>query len=94
MQEEKKRGKRLFGGLMSTLSQTSNTSQQQKRRQEIERRQQDRIQKQRAEDDEKRAEKLEKLRLVRMAEQITFDEEVVWEEILHVPWGWMVLIRE
>ncbi|KAH6610417.1 hypothetical protein Trco_000437 [Trichoderma cornu-damae] len=77
MQEEKKRGKRLFGGLMSTLSQTSNTSQQQKRRQEIERRQQDRIQKQRAEDDRKRAEKLEKLRLVRMAEQIVFDEEVM-----------------
>ncbi|KAK4070188.1 uncharacterized protein Triagg1_6609 [Trichoderma aggressivum f. europaeum] len=77
IQEEKKRGKRLFGGLMSTLSQTSNTSQQQKRRQEIERRQQDRMQKQRAEDDQKRAEKLEKLHLVRMAEQIVFDEEVM-----------------
>ncbi|KAL6827007.1 pinin/SDK/memA/ protein conserved region domain-containing protein [Trichoderma sp. SZMC 28015] len=77
MQEEKKRGKRLFGGLMSTLSQTSNTSQQQKRRLEIERRQQDRIQKQKAEDDQKRAEKLEKLHLVRMAEQIVFDEEVM-----------------
>ncbi|KAL7963494.1 pinin/SDK/memA/ protein conserved region domain-containing protein [Trichoderma compactum] len=77
MQEEKKRGKRLFGGLMSTLSQTSNTSQQQKRRQEIERRQQDRMQKQKAEDDQKRAEKLEKLHLVRMAEQIVFDEEVM-----------------
>ncbi|KAL6698816.1 pinin/SDK/memA/ protein conserved region domain-containing protein [Trichoderma pleuroticola] len=77
IQEEKKRGKRLFGGLMSTLSQTSNTSQQQKRRQEIERRQQDRMQKQKAEDDQKRAEKLEKLHLVRMAEQIVFDEEVM-----------------
>ncbi|KAL7798473.1 pinin/SDK/memA/ protein conserved region domain-containing protein [Trichoderma ceciliae] len=77
MQEEKKRGKRLFGGLMSTLSQTSNTSQQQKRRQEIERRQHDRIQKQKAEDDQKRAEKLEKLHQVRMAEQIVFDEEVM-----------------
>ncbi|KAK4067755.1 hypothetical protein Trihar35433_6315 [Trichoderma harzianum] len=77
IQEEKKRGKRLFGGLMSTLSQTSNTSQQQKRRLEIERRQQDRIQKQKAEDDQKRAEKLEKLHLVRMAEQIVFDEEVM-----------------
>ncbi|KAL7937591.1 pinin/SDK/memA/ protein conserved region domain-containing protein [Trichoderma chlorosporum] len=77
MQEEKKRGKRLFGGLMSTLSQTSNTSQQQKRRQEIERRQQDRMQKQKAEDDQKRAEKLEKLHLIRMAEQIVFDEEVM-----------------
>ncbi|KAJ3532907.1 hypothetical protein NM208_g8223 [Fusarium decemcellulare] len=44
-QEEKKRGKRLFGGLLSTLSQTTGSTQQ-KRRLEIERRQQDRLQKQ------------------------------------------------
>ncbi|KAH0494133.1 hypothetical protein TgHK011_000765 [Trichoderma gracile] len=77
MQEEKRRGKRLFGGLMSTLSQTSNTSQQQKRRQEIERRQQDRMQKQKAEDDQRRTERLEKLRAVRMADQIVFEEQVM-----------------
>ncbi|KAL6867905.1 pinin/SDK/memA/ protein conserved region domain-containing protein [Trichoderma novae-zelandiae] len=77
IQEEKRRGKRLFGGLMSTLSQTSNTSQQQKRRQEIERRQQDRMQKQKTEDDQRRTERLEKLRAVRMADQIVFEEEVM-----------------
>ncbi|KAL7923919.1 pinin/SDK/memA/ protein conserved region domain-containing protein [Trichoderma austrokoningii] len=77
MQEEKKRGKRLFGGLMSTLNQTSNTSQQQKRRLEIERRQQERMQKQRDEEDQKRSEKLEKLHQTRMAEQIVFEEEVM-----------------
>ncbi|KAL6891305.1 pinin/SDK/memA/ protein conserved region domain-containing protein [Trichoderma longibrachiatum] len=77
MQEEKRRGKRLFGGLMSTLSQTSNTSQQQKRRQEIERRQQDRMQKQMAEDDQRRSERLEKLRASRMADQIVFEEQVM-----------------
>ncbi|KAG5922326.1 hypothetical protein E4U61_005434 [Claviceps capensis] len=76
IQEEKKRGKRLFGGLLSTLSQTSTTSQH-KRRQEIERRQQERIQKQREQDDQKRAEKLSKVREARLVEQIDFQEQVM-----------------
>lgn len=75
-QEEKKRGKRLFGGLLSTLSQTS-TNSQHKRRQEIERRQHERIQKQRDEEDQKKAESLSRLREVRMAGQIGFEEQVV-----------------
>lgn len=79
---------------MSTLSQTSNTSQQQKRRQEIERRQQDRMQKQKAEDDQRRAERLEKLRAVRMADQIVFEEQVVRRYEMRCSMGKsMMLIR-
>ncbi|KAG6003666.1 hypothetical protein E4U21_001827 [Claviceps maximensis] len=76
IQEEKKRGKRLFGGLLSTLSQTS-TNSQHKRRQEIERRQQERLQKQREQDDQKRAERLSKIREARLVEQVDFQEEAM-----------------
>ncbi|KAF5533341.1 peroxin 26 [Fusarium napiforme] len=75
-QEEKRRGKRLFGGLLSTLSQTSG-SVQQKRRLEIERRQQDRLQKQNIEEDRLREEKLLRLTEIRRGQQLTFDEEVI-----------------
>lgn len=74
--EEKQRGKRLFGGLLNTLSQTSK-SPQQRRQQEIERRQQERMQKQSAQDDQKDKEKLAQLREIRLARQIEFDEKVV-----------------
>ena len=74
--EEKKRGKRLFGGLLNTLSQTTGKSQQ-KKRLEIERRQQDRAHQQKVEDDKRRAEKLAKLDEIRRTEQIRLDEEVV-----------------
>ncbi|QGI62313.1 hypothetical protein CEK26_006277 [Fusarium fujikuroi] len=79
-QEEKRRGKRLFGGLLSTLSQTSG-SVQQKRRLEIERRQQDRLQKQNIEEDRLREEKRLRLTEIRRGEQLTFDEEVYY-----LPW--------
>lgn len=75
-QEEKKRGKRLFGGLLSTLSQTTSNSQQ-KRRQEVEKKQQERAAKQRTEDDKRRSERLAKLDKTRKVEQIRFDEQVV-----------------
>ncbi|KAH8909827.1 hypothetical protein BR93DRAFT_924833 [Coniochaeta sp. PMI_546] len=75
-EQEKKRGQRLFGGLLSTLSQKPANSQQ-KKRQEIERRQQERAQQQRAEDDKRRVEKLAKLNHVRKIEQIKFDEQVM-----------------
>jgi hypothetical protein len=74
--EERKRGQRLFGGLLSTLSQTT-TSSQQKKRQEIERRQQDKVIKQRADDDRKHAEKLARITDIRRQEQIKYDEKVV-----------------
>ncbi|KAK2064137.1 hypothetical protein LY76DRAFT_587693 [Colletotrichum caudatum] len=71
--EEKKRGKRLFGGLLSTLSQTNSGSQHKKRR-EIEQRQHERAQKQRAEDEKRRIEKLARITEARWQEQIKFDE--------------------
>lgn len=74
--EEKKRGKRLFGGLMNTLSQTT-TNSQQRRRQEIERRQQEKATQQRAADTKHREVKLGKIREVRQREQIKFEEQVV-----------------
>lgn len=74
--EEKKRGQRLFGGLLSTLSQTTSNSQQ-KRRLEIERRQQEKAHQQKREDDKRRADKLSKLNTVRKVEQVKFDEQVM-----------------
>ncbi|KZL77079.1 nuclear protein, partial [Colletotrichum tofieldiae] len=74
--EEKKRGKRLFGGLLSTLSQT-NTGSQHKKRREIEQRQHERAQKQRAEDEKRRTEKLARITEARLQEQIKFDEKAM-----------------
>ncbi|KAJ0107597.1 hypothetical protein J7T55_007787 [Diaporthe amygdali] len=75
-QEEKKRGRRLFGGLLSTLSQTTANSQQ-KRRLEIEKKQQEKAVKQKTEDDKRRTEKLARLDKVRRIEQVRFDEQVM-----------------
>lgn len=74
--EEKRRGQRLFGGLVSALSRPPSSSQQQKRL-EIERRQQERAQQRRADDEKRRAEKLEKLERVRKIEQVKLDEQAV-----------------
>ncbi|KUJ19276.1 uncharacterized protein LY89DRAFT_683182 [Mollisia scopiformis] len=76
VQEEKKRGQRLFGGLLSTLSQSTPNGQH-KRRLEIEKRQQERAKQQKAEDDVRRAEKLAKLKAIRKVEQVKFDEETM-----------------
>lgn len=76
MQEEKKRGQRLFGGLLSTLSQSTPNGQQ-KRRQEVEKRQQERAKQQKADDETRRKEKLAQLKTVREAEQIKYDEATV-----------------
>ncbi|EQL03233.1 hypothetical protein G6O67_006925 [Ophiocordyceps sinensis] len=75
-QEEKMRGKRLFGGLMNTLNQGAGNSQQ-RRRQEIERRQLKKMQQQTVEDDLKQAEKRAALHSIRMEQQITWDEQVM-----------------
>jgi hypothetical protein len=89
--EEKKRGQRLFGGLLSTLSRKTDTSQQ-KKRQEIERRQQERAQVHKIEDDKRRAEKLANLHHVRKIEQVKWDEQVVSPRLLC--WvGEMMLMR-
>lgn len=75
-QEERKRGRRLFGGLLNTLSQSASNTQQ-KRRLEIESRQQEKARLQKAEDESRRAERLQKLKEVRMREQVKFDEQSV-----------------
>jgi hypothetical protein len=74
--EDKKRGMRLFGGLLKTVGQTTTTAQQ-KKREEVERRQNERNRKRQAEDDQKKVEKLAKLNEIRTREQIKFDEQVV-----------------
>jgi len=83
--EDKKRGKRLFGGLLSTLSQ-SNANSQQKRRQEIEKRQQERLHQQKAEDDQKREEKRARLHRIRMAEQMDFEARVMRSKHSKMMW--------
>lgn len=74
--EDKKRGQRLFGGLVSALSRTTSGSQQQKRL-EIERRQQEKAQQRRAEDEKRRVERLEKLDRTRQIAQVKLDEQAV-----------------
>lgn len=78
VQEERRRGQRLFGGLLSTLSQSTPNGQQ-KRRLEIEKRQQERAKQQKLEDEVRRAEKLAKLKAIRKVEQVKFDEASVSE---------------
>lgn len=80
-QEERKRGRRLFGGLLNTLSQSASNTQQ-KRRLEIETRQQEKARLQKAEDESRRAERLQKLKEVRMREQVKFDEQSVRLDIV------------
>jgi pinin/SDK/memA/ protein conserved region len=82
--EERKRGQRLFGGLLSTLSQSTPNGQQ-KRRLEIEKRQQEKVKQQKAADEVRRAEKLANLKAIRKAEQIKFDEESVSREWMRKP---------
>ncbi|EHK97138.1 hypothetical protein M7I_7149 [Glarea lozoyensis 74030] len=76
VQEERKRGQRLFGGLLSTLSQTAPNTQT-KRRLEIEKRQQEKAKQQKAEDEKRRARKREDLVVTRKSEQIKFQESAV-----------------
>ncbi|EGY15078.1 hypothetical protein VD0002_g2176 [Verticillium dahliae] len=74
--EEKKRGKRLFGGLLGTLNQSGGGAQL-KRRREIEQRQQERVQRQKLEAEKRSAERLSRITQVRRAEQINFEEKVM-----------------
>lgn len=74
--EEKKRGQRLFGGMLSALSQSTPNGQQ-KRRLEIEKRQAERAKQHKLNEDTRKAEKLTKLKEVRKTEQVKFEEESV-----------------
>jgi len=88
MQEEKKRSQRLFGGLLTTLSQSTPNGQQ-KRRQEVEKRQQEKAKQQKAADEKRRRETLTTLKTVREAEQIKFNQEAVCLPLFVDVRGWL-----
>ncbi|TLD21654.1 pinin/SDK/memA domain protein [Venturia nashicola] len=72
--EERKRGQRLFGALLGTLSQRATPSTS-KRRAEIEHRQKEKLKQQTEEDVRRRQERQEELRAARMRQQFKFDEQ-------------------
>ena len=74
--EERKRGQRLFGALLGTLSQSSSSTAQ-KRRTDIEKKQQAKLKLQAEEQDEMKKQKLEALLVVRRREQRKFDKQSV-----------------
>lgn len=74
--EERKRGQRLFGALLGTLSQSSSSTAQ-KRRTDIERKQQAKLRSQAEEFDEKKKQRLEALMVVRRKEQKKYDKQSV-----------------
>ncbi len=75
--EERKRGRRLFGALLGTLSQSSSSSTAHKRRTDIEQKQQAKLKQQTEEADEKKKEKLETLLKERRKEQRVYDRQSV-----------------
>lgn len=74
--EERKRGRRLFGALLGTLSQSSSSTAQ-TRRTEIERKQQAKLRHQDEQQDEAQKEKLEALTRARRKEQATYAKQSV-----------------
>ncbi|KAL9021179.1 MAG: hypothetical protein Q9185_001580 [Variospora sp. 1 TL-2023] len=72
--EERKRGQRLFGALLGTLSQSSSSTAQ-KRRTDIERKQQAKLKEQAEELDEQKKQRLESLMAVRRNEQKKYDKQ-------------------
>ena len=75
--EDRKRGRRLFGALLGTLSQSSSSSTAQKRRSDIEKKQQAKLKQQIEEADEEKKEKLGALMKVRRKEQRIYDKQSV-----------------
>lgn len=86
-QEEKRRGMRLFGGLLGTLSQRPTNPQQQKR-QEIEKRQQERLKQQKVLEQKALQEKKAKLEETRTRESIKWEERVV-RATSQAVWDWI-----
>jgi pinin/SDK/memA/ protein conserved region len=74
--EERKRGQRLFGALLGTLSQSSSSAAQ-RRRADIEKKQQAKLKLQAEEYDQKKKKELEELTALRKQEQRKFDEQSV-----------------
>lgn len=91
IQEEKKRGQRLFGGLLSTLSRSTPDGQQ-KRRAEIEKRQAAKAAQQAIDNKAREAEKLAKLKEVRRKQQIKVDEESVRRNFYRGFWTLLILL--
>ena len=75
--EERKRGQRLFGALLGTLSQSSSSTAQ-KRRTDIERKQQAKLKLQDDELDEKKKQRLDAIMDFRRREQKKYDKQSVW----------------
>jgi pinin/SDK/memA/ protein conserved region len=74
--EERKRGQRLFGALLGTLSHSTNSSAR-KRREDVEKKQQARLKLQSEALGEKKKIELEKLTAVRAREQRHYDRQAV-----------------
>lgn len=74
--EERKRGQRLFGALLGTLSQSSTTTAQ-RRRADIEKKQLGKLQQRDEEVEEEKRKKREKLDVTRSKEQKVWDEQSV-----------------
>lgn len=74
--EERKRGQRLFGALLGTLSQSSSSTAQ-KRRTDIERKQQAKLKLQNDEFDEKKKQLLDTIMDFRRREQKKYDKQSV-----------------
>jgi hypothetical protein len=74
--EERKRGQRLFGALLGTLSQSSSSTAQ-KRRTDIERKQQAKLKLQADEFDEKKKRRLDAIMDFRRQEQKKYDKQSV-----------------
>ncbi|EAU29543.1 predicted protein [Aspergillus terreus NIH2624] len=75
-EEDRKRGRRLFGALLGTLSQSSSSAAQ-KRRADIERRQQDKLKLQDEEYDELKRKRREERAVVRRREQRVYEAEAM-----------------
>ena len=75
-QEDRKRGQRLFGALLGTLSQSSSSTAN-KRRADIEKKQQAKLRLQTEEETEKKKAKLEELMAVRRREQKNYNMQSV-----------------
>lgn len=74
--EERKRGQRLFGALLGTLSQQVSTATQ-RRRADIEQRQQEKLKMQDAEYDEQKRKRREELTAIRKKQQRAWEREAV-----------------
>lgn len=85
--EERKRGQRLFGALLGTLSQSSSSTAQQ-RRTDIEKKQQAKLKVQAEEYDEKKKQRFEALMVVRQQEQKKYNKQSVCSNLLGILVKW------